>query len=129
MTRMRYHDIVKNMQEVQAMVKDFHQPRFPHMDVIKVAEWTYEIQLALAGYKKEDITVELINGVLSVKGDWATDAVDYLVEGISKKKFHKHIPIQEHIKVKGVRMKDGMLSIDLVKEVPEEEKPKTFDIK
>tara|TARA_R100001230_G_C5590931_1_gene107197 strand:- start:13 stop:348 length:336 start_codon:yes stop_codon:yes gene_type:complete len=111
------------------MVRDMAGPKFPHMDVVKKDKDEYHLKFAVAGYKKENISVELDGQFLTLQGTWADDAVDYLVEGIAKRKFHRTIPLQEHIKVKQVHMEDGMLCIHLVKEIPEEKKPKSFEIK
>lgn len=123
------NDIFTNMKFVQDMVRDMAGPKFPHMDVVKEDKDEYILHFAVAGYKKENISVELNGQFLTLQGSWEEDAVQYLVEGIAKRKFHRTIPLQEHIKVKEVHMHDGMLCIHLVKEVPEDKKPKVFDIK
>tara|TARA_R100001163_G_scaffold1646_5_gene2638 strand:- start:464 stop:847 length:384 start_codon:yes stop_codon:yes gene_type:complete len=123
------NDLFTNMTHIQNMVRDMTGNKYPFMDVAKLGDDEYALRFAVAGYKKENISVEQTGQFLTIEGSWEEDAVQYLVEGIAKRKFHRQIPLQEHIKVKQVHMEDGMLCIHLVKEVPEEKKPKTFEIK
>jgi molecular chaperone IbpA len=86
--------------------------------------------MPLAGYKKEDITVSQEKSVLTVEGEYKGDkSIKYLMHGITKRKFSRLFPLAEHIEVKDVEMEDGMLKINLFRDLPEDEKPKEFDIK
>ena len=91
------NDIFTNMKYIQDMVRDMASPKFPHMDVVKGTKDEYILHFALAGYKKENISVELDGQFLTLDGSWEEDAVQYLVEGIAKRKVHRTHPLHEHI--------------------------------
>ncbi len=110
------------------MLTNLTREKFPHMDMTKLEEGEYEVHVSLAGYKKEDISVSLEGNIMDIKGDWKTDAVEYLMHGIAKRKFHRQLPLHEHTKVTGVSMDNGILTIKLSRKVPEDKKPTTFEI-
>ena len=86
--------------------------------------------MSLAGYKKENIDVVLEKSILTVEGEYKGDEeTQYLMHGITKRKFSRVFPLAEHIEVKDVSMKDGMLKVNLFKDLPENDKPKKFSIK
>ena len=111
------------------MLTTLTREKFPHTDMIKVAEEKFEIHMSLAGYNKEDIDVSLDNNILKVSGDWNKAEVNYLMHGIAKRKFERMFPLAEHVEITSVVMDNGILKISLEKELPEELKPKVFEIK
>ena len=105
-----------------------HSPAFPRHNVIKVDEETYQIELALAGYSADDISVELTDGALVVSGEKTDGDVNYLHKGISAKKFTRSFRLNENVVVQDANFVDGILCVDLKVIVPEEKKPRTISI-
>jgi molecular chaperone IbpA len=110
------------------MLTDLHRIKFPHMDIVKHEDGKLTIDVALAGYKKKDIEVTLNKNVLEIEGNYPETGDKYLMDGIAKRYFKRHLPLAEHIEVEGVTMKDGILSVALTRNVPEEMKPITFKV-
>ena len=108
-------------------------PAFPHYNIVKKAENKYDIEIALAGYNKKDIEVELKEGVLTIKSkkDKEEDTKDGEVihKGIAKRYFSKAFTIADDVEVKGAELKDGLLKVSMERIVPEHRKAKTIDIK
>ena len=103
---------------------------FPPYNIKKVGDYGYEIELALAGFGKDDIEVEVANGVLtirSVKNN--SDESEVLHRGISYRKFNRKYTLADDIIVTGAKLENGLLLIGLEQVVPEEMKPKLIDIK
>ena len=114
---------------------DVDSSNFPHYNINKISETNYEIQIALAGYSKSDIEIQLADSELSVtskiKSDDNNKNTDhyFLHKGISKRNFIRKFTLSEEIFVKNAEMNDGMLTIKLEKVVPENKKPKFISIK
>ena len=110
---------------------------FPHYNIVKMDKNKYDIQIALAGYNKKDIDINLEEGVLSVESkkvdDKKTEKVDsegeILHKGIAKRYFKKSFTIADDVKVTGAELKDGLLRVSLERVVPEHKKPRTISIK
>jgi molecular chaperone IbpA len=102
---------------------------YPPHNVIKHSDNSFEIAIAVAGFKEEDLKVTLDKSQLKIEGnDSASSDVEYLHKGIGTRKFEKSFDLAEHVQVKGVTLANGVLSITLEKEIPEELQPKVFDI-
>jgi molecular chaperone IbpA len=102
---------------------------YPPYNLVKLNEDDYIIELALAGFKKEDVQVEQEKNVLTIKGSTSEeDAKDYIHKGIGGRSFVRTFSLSEYMEVSGVSMSDGVLKVLIVRNVPEEAKPKTFDI-
>ena len=101
---------------------------FPRHNVVKVDEENFHIELALAGYSRDNLSVELKDGLLIIAGEKNDEEVEYLHKGISTKKFQRSFRLNENVVVKDVNFVDGLLVVDLNLVVPEEAKPTTFDI-
>ena len=112
------------------MESAFKGDSFPPHNLVKDDDTEFTVELAVAGFPKDNLNVVLDKGVLSVSGDRAaSDDKDYLYRGISARQFTKRFAIAEDIEVAGCRYEDGMLFIDLVRNVPEDEAVKHIDIK
>lgn len=109
---------------------DAEAPTFPPYDIEKVGENTYRIVMAVAGFGKDDLDVEVKENTLTVKGRKPDDAdgVEYLHRGIAKRSFERRFQLADHVQVTGADVVDGMLAIDLVRELPERMKPRTIAI-
>ena len=107
---------------------------YPPHNVIKTGENQYEIQLAVTGFEKTEISVTVEDGVLVIKGESTTpnESADivYLHRGLATRDFVKEFPLAEHIEVAGAEIKNGMLTVKLVRNLPEPPKPevKVIDI-
>ena len=106
---------------------------YPPYNIQKLEDYKFEIEMALAGFSKKDIEIEVAEGVLTVKSlkekdSGSTD--DYtLYKGISQRNFTRKFTLADDIVVKGAELKDGMLNISLERIVPEEKKPQLITIK
>lgn len=102
---------------------------FPRHNIVKVSDESYLIELALAGYGQEDLTVELDDGLLVITGEKEDSEVEYLHKGISTKKFRRTFRLNENVEVKEAKFENGLLAVELAHIVPEEKKPQTIKIK
>lgn len=102
---------------------------YPPHNVVKVNEDNYEIQVAVAGFEKDEVTVELDQNVIVVTGGKELDDEKvYLHRGLAMRNFVKTFPLAEHIEVKGAEQKNGILTIKLERIVPEALKPRRIEI-
>ena len=102
---------------------------YPPYNLLQVGEDSYMIELALAGFKKDDISVEQEKNVLTIKGSTnEEETVTYLHKGIGGRSFTRTFSLSEYMEVAGVMMSDGILKVFIVRNVPLEAKPKTFEI-
>ena len=108
------------------------QVNFPPDNIVKTGDFTYDVELALAGFSKDDITVDYADNILtvkSVKKEKSDDDKDgVLHRGISKRMFSKAFTIADDVEVKGAELKDGLLKISLERIVPEGKKPRSIEI-
>ena len=102
---------------------------FPPYNIRKEADYHYVIEMALAGFSKEDIEVEVADGTLSVRSDKKDDAADNLYRGISFRKFNRKFTLSDDIVVNDAALDNGMLTINLERVVPEEKKPRLIEVK
>ena len=97
---------------------------YPPYNIQKTEDYKFEIEMALAGFDKKDIEIEVAEGVLTVKSlkDKDTGATDdyTLYKGISQRNFTRKFTLADDIVVKGAELKNGMLTINLERIVPEE---------
>ena len=111
------------------------QPSYPPYNIVKSGKNTYDIEVALAGFNKKDINVEVENGMLTIETKQSEKETDkdadgkVLHKGISKRYFKRSFTIANDVKVKGAELKDGLLRVSMEKIVPEELKLKTIDVK
>ena len=113
---------------------DFRFPtvNYPPYNIVKTGSYTYNIEVALAGYSKKDISVEYADGVLNIKSIKETKAEEkkgVIHKGIAKRYFSKSFTIADDVKIESAELKDGLLKISLMKIVPEGKKPKIITIK
>ena len=107
------------------------QNNYPPYDIIKHSETKYDVQVALAGYSKGDIDIEMKDNTLSIKSvkKDEDDKVEILHRGIAKRYFERHFTIADDVKVNGAELKNGLLIVSLERVVPEHKKPRTITIK
>jgi molecular chaperone IbpA len=108
------------------------QENYPPFDLIKLGDNDYRIELAVAGFKPDEIDITAQQNVLLVtgrkkdEGDGKGD--NYVYRGIATRSFERRFALADHIQVRGADMKDGLLAIELVREIPEAMKPRKIDI-
>ena len=106
---------------------------FPPYNIQKTEDFKFEIEMALAGFDKKDISVEVAEGVLTIKSikDKDTGATDEftLYKGISKRNFTRKFTLADDIVVNDAKLENGMLTINLERIVPEAKKPKMITVK
>jgi molecular chaperone IbpA len=103
---------------------------FPPHNIIKADENKYVVELAVAGFSKDEIDIEVQENTLTIKGEKneGTPDVVYLHRGIGTRSFIKTIKIADTIEVKGAEFKDGILRIGLENIIPEHKKPRKIEI-
>ena len=95
-----------------------------------MGEFDYTIELALAGFSKKDIEVKVVEGVITISSlKENSENEETLYRGISYRKFTKKFNLADDMEVKGAKLDNGLLGIDLERIVPEDKKPRTIDIK
>jgi len=107
---------------------------YPPYNIRKLNDTDYIIELAVAGFGKKDIEVKSVENTLTIKSvDKKQEVLDkdesVIHQGISKRSFTRSFTIADDVIVKGADLKDGLLSVNLEKIIPDEKKPKIFDIK
>ena len=104
---------------------------YPPYNIEKTGENQYRIVMAVAGFTQNDLDITAERDTLVVSGktaEKADDSVSFLHRGIAARSFQRSFRLADHIKVTGAEMKDGLLTIHLVHEVPEEAKPRMIPI-
>lgn len=102
---------------------------YPPYNIVKNTEDSFDIEIAVSGFSEGEVEVNLDNRVLTVKGQKKEDLVaEYLHKGISTRDFVREFTLAEHVEVLNASQKDGILTIQLERIVPEEKKPKSIAI-
>ena len=103
---------------------------FPPYDIETTGDDRYAITLAVAGFEESELDIQVENGVLRVRGKKADDGEEktYLYRGIANRSFERKFNLADFIEVRGAELKNGLLTISLVKEVPEAMKPRSIEI-
>lgn len=102
---------------------------YPPYNIVKNTEDSFDIEVAVSGFSEGEIEVNLDNRVLTIKGQKKEDLVaEYLHKGISTRDFVREFTLAEHVEVLNASQKDGILTIQLERIVPEEKKPKSIAI-
>ena len=103
---------------------------FPPYNIRKGGEYTFVIDMALAGFSKKDIEIEVTEGLLTVRSIKENDENDSnIYRGISYRKFNRKFTLADDIVVNDASLENGMLNIDLERIVPEEKKPRLIPVK
>jgi len=103
---------------------------FPPYDLLKLDEDNYQLSLAVAGFTRDNLTVSIEDGSLWITGE-IKEAIDAEVvhKGIAARKFTRIFELSEYMEVSNVELKDGMLHINVVRNIPKEKQPKIIKIK
>ena len=113
-----------------ALRLDDGQVSYPPYNIEKTGTDSYRITMAVAGFGQEDIGIvsQENSVVISGKAQEAPEGVEYLHRGIARRAFQRRFELADHIKVKGAELLNGLLHLELVREVPEEQKPREIKI-
>ena len=105
---------------------------YPPYNIERTGEDAYRITMAVAGFGEDELELEAHRNVLTVKGERAEqkgdDGAELLYRGIAGRTFERRFQLADHVEVRGAELKNGLLHIDLVREVPEELKPRRIAI-
>lgn len=103
-------------------------PNYPPYNIKKICENKYVIELACAGFAKQDIEITLEDNKLVIKGNAADDTENFVFKGIANRAFTRTFALDDQIEIKDAAMFNGMLKIFLEKIIPEHRKPRKIDI-
>lgn len=105
---------------------------YPPYNVARLSEDNYRIELALAGFSAENIDIETHQGVLTITGHASqgadNDSISYLHRGIAERGFERSFQLADHVHITSAEFSDGLLIINLVREIPEALKPQKIAI-
>lgn len=121
-------DRVANLIESAARQKQI--PNWPPYNIVQTNEDDYRIEIAVAGFSDEDLEIETREDLVIVKGEKAAIANEskYLHRGIAERSFEQHFRVADHVKVVDAKLNNGLLTIELHREVPEAAKPRKITI-
>src|SRR6478672_1247554 len=105
-------------------------PSYPPYNIERVGENEYRISMAVAGFGETDLTIEVKENTLSIRGEKQTEEEEttFLHRGIARRSFERRFQLADHVVVKGASLENGLLHVDLVREIPEAKKPRTVPI-
>jgi len=106
---------------------------YPPYNIVKTGDYTYDIELALAGFNKKDINITMEDGMLNIKSSVEAtkdkDEDGVIHKGIAKRYFSKSFTIAEDVEIKGAELKDGLLKVSMERIIPDHKKARTIQIK
>ena len=105
-------------------------PTYPPYNIERTGENAYRITMAVAGFKEDELSVEAKEHALTIKGEKAEEESEreILYRGIAARSFERRFQIAEHVRVNGASLENGLLHVDLVREIPEAMKPRKIEI-
>ena len=101
---------------------------FPHYDIEKADESKYRITMAVAGYSEDDVEITQKENLLVIKGAPEKDDGNYLHRGISTRKFERRFHLADYVEVNSASIENGLLAIELVRNVPEALRPRKIEV-
>ena len=110
---------------------DSSAPTYPPYNIERTGENAYRISIAVAGFAENELTIESKENTLTVKGEKQEKSEtqgEVLYQGIAARAFERRFQLADHVVVKGAALENGLLHVDLVREIPEAMKPRTIPI-
>ncbi|MFM5844524.1 Hsp20 family protein [Aeromonas sanarellii] len=102
---------------------------YPPYNIEQLGDSDYRISMAVAGFTQEELELSFQENLLTVKGNKQADTErNYLYQGIAERGFERRFQLADYVRVRGADLKNGLLHIDLVREVPEAMKPRKIEI-
>lgn len=123
-----FESVLKEIDDL--LTAPLNSQTFPPHNIIKLDDYQYIVELAIAGFNKQEVTITLKDGLLEIKGQKNPDdaEVQYLHKGIGTRSFIKTIKLADTVEVRGAEFKDGILRIGLENVIPESKKPRQIEI-
>jgi molecular chaperone IbpA len=111
-------------------VNNFDAPSYPPYNIERTGEHEYRITMAVAGFTADELNIEVKNNALTVSGKKAEreDKQEFLHQGIAARNFERRFQLADHVEVTGAEMENGLLHVDLKRDIPEAMKPRTIAI-
>jgi molecular chaperone IbpA len=105
-------------------------PTYPPYNIERTGETAYRITLAVAGFTDQDLSIEVRENALTVKGERKAEEkrTEFLHQGIAARTFERRFQLADHVQVTGANLENGLLHVDLVREIPEAKKPRQIQI-
>lgn len=125
-TTIGFEPILKKLAEISETFPKV--PTYPPYNIKKIDENKYVIEMAVAGFGKQDLELELQDGTLTIKGNVSTDESEYIYKGIAERAFTRQFTLADTVEIKNADLINGMLKIWLERFIPEEKKPKKINI-
>ena len=109
---------------------DGDAPTYPPYNIERRGDNEYRISMAVAGFTRGDLSVDVKESTLSIRGEkqGGDKEAEYLHRGIAQRGFERRFQLADHVEVKGADLVDGLLHIDLVRNLPDSMKPRTVEI-
>ena len=104
------------------------EAHYPHYNIEKLGDDRYQVSLALAGFRPDEINVTAEQNVLTVEGRKTDEKREYLYQGISERHFRRQFNLADYVQVRNANFDNGLLRIELVREIPEAMKPRRIAI-
>jgi len=102
---------------------------YPPYNIERTGSDKYRISMAVAGFNQSELTIETKESTLSVTGTKQSDnKKSYLYQGIAERNFERRFQLEDHVKITGAKLENGLLHIELAREIPEAMKPRTIEI-
>lgn len=117
--------------ELMRVTSQQSNTNYPPYNVIKHSDDRFSIEVAVAGFREGDIDVQVEKNVLTVRGDQAVELdaqVEYLHRGIGSRNFTRTWTLADHVEVVGATVADGILTVSLERQIPEEQKPRKIAV-
>lgn len=114
---------------LDSVSREADAPTYPPYNIERLGESDYRISMAVAGFSEADLSIEVKQNVLTISGK-RTEVEDakYLHQGIAGRSFERRFQLAEHVEVKGASLANGLLHVDLVRQIPEQLKPRQITI-
>ena len=104
-------------------------PGYPPYNIERTGENAYRISVAVSGFSEPELSIVATDNTLTIKGEKATnEKSDLLYRGIAARAFERVFQLADHVQVKGAALENGLLHVDLVREIPEAKKPRSIPI-
>ena len=100
-----------------------NQQNYPPYNIVKVDDENFVIELAIAGFDKKEVNVELEKNVLKIEGKSKDDDKDFIHKGLASRSFERQFTLADDVEVSGGKLENGVLKVELKRVIPEEDKP------
>lgn len=127
-----FHRSILGMDRLMNDFNRLDNSGYPPYNIESIGEDKYQITLALAGFKREDLTITVKEGLLTIEGkkdEIEQEGREYIHRGIANRAFQRQWKLAEYVEVVDATMEDGLLYVLLERQVPEEKQPKTIAIR